>query len=37
LEAEARGGLEVLRSGESRSGAGRFAEGAGRHGSFESL
>jgi enoyl-CoA hydratase len=34
LEEEARGGLAVLRSGESVSGAGRFARGAGRHGSF---
>lgn len=34
LEEEARGGLEVLRSGESVSGAGKFAGGAGRHGSF---
>jgi len=35
LEAEARGGLDVLRSGESRAGAARFANGAGRHGSFD--
>ena len=34
LEEEARGGLAVLRSGESVSGAGQFARGAGRHGSF---
>ncbi len=34
LEEEARGGLDVLRSGESVSGAGKFAGGAGRHGSF---
>lgn len=34
LEAEARGGLEVLRSGESVSGATKFARGSGRHGSF---
>ncbi len=34
LAAEAAGGLAVLRSGESREGAARFAEGAGRHGSF---
>jgi enoyl-CoA hydratase len=32
LQAETRGGLEVIRSGETRSGAARFAEGAGRHG-----
>jgi enoyl-CoA hydratase len=35
LEEEARGGLAVLRSGESVSGAGRFARGSGRHGSFQ--
>lgn len=34
LDAEAVGGLAVLRSGESVTGAGRFAGGAGRHGSF---
>ena len=34
LEEEARGGLEVLRSGESVSGATKFARGSGRHGSF---
>jgi enoyl-CoA hydratase len=28
-------GLEVIRSGETQEGAARFAEGAGRHGSFE--
>ena len=28
-------GLEVIRSGETREGATRFAEGAGRHGSFD--
>jgi len=32
---ETRLGAEVLRSGETRAGATRFAEGAGRHGSFE--
>ncbi len=37
LDAEAAGGLAVLRSGESRAGAGRFAGGAGRHGSFASI
>jgi enoyl-CoA hydratase len=30
---ESRGGIEVLRSGEAQDGAGRFAKGAGRHGS----
>ncbi|HEX2851086.1 MAG TPA: crotonase/enoyl-CoA hydratase family protein [Acidimicrobiales bacterium] len=35
LRAEASGGLEVIRSGETREGAARFASGAGRHGSFE--
>ena len=34
LDNEARGGLAVLRTGESRSGATRFAKGAGRSGSF---
>jgi enoyl-CoA hydratase len=29
-------GVEVLRSGETQQGAARFAEGAGRHGSFSS-
>ena len=28
-------GLEVVKSGETREGATRFASGAGRHGSFE--
>jgi enoyl-CoA hydratase len=28
-------GLEVIRSGETREGATRFAKGAGRHGSFD--
>ncbi|MHB8670626.1 MAG: crotonase/enoyl-CoA hydratase family protein [Acidimicrobiales bacterium] len=32
LLAETRGGLEVIRSGETRDGARRFAAGAGRHG-----
>jgi hypothetical protein len=27
--------MEVIRSGETREGAARFAEGAGRHGSFD--
>ncbi|MGQ0466179.1 MAG: crotonase/enoyl-CoA hydratase family protein [Sporichthyaceae bacterium] len=34
LDVEAQGGLAVLASGESVSGAGRFARGAGRGGSF---
>jgi enoyl-CoA hydratase len=33
---EYKAGLEVVRSGETLSGATRFAEGAGRHGSFDS-
>jgi enoyl-CoA hydratase len=32
-EAEHRGGLDVLESGEAQQGAQRFAEGSGRHGS----
>jgi enoyl-CoA hydratase/carnithine racemase len=35
LRLETRGGLEVIRSGETLSGAARFASGAGRHGKFE--
>jgi enoyl-CoA hydratase len=35
LRSELRMGLEVIRSGETRDGARRFAEGAGRHGSFD--
>src|SRR5947209_2648473 len=35
LEMEVTGGMEVIRSGETREGATRFAEGAGRHGSFD--
>jgi enoyl-CoA hydratase len=35
LETEVTRGMEVIRSGETRAGATRFAEGAGRHGSFE--
>jgi enoyl-CoA hydratase len=31
---EMRGGLEVIASGETQSGAARFASGAGRHGAF---
>lgn len=34
LVEESRGGLDVIRSGETLAGATRFAEGAGRHGSF---
>lgn len=34
LRAEAEGGIEVIRSGETRDGATRFASGEGRHGSF---
>lgn len=32
MRAEYRGGIDVVRSGESQAGAQRFAEGAGRHG-----
>ena len=35
LEMEVRRGMEVIRSGETREGASRFADGAGRHGSFD--
>ncbi len=35
LANETAGGLEVVRSGETREGASRFAAGAGRHGSFD--
>ena len=35
LRNEVEGGLEVIRSGETREGATRFAGGAGRRGSFE--
>lgn len=35
LQQETRYGLEVVDSGETRTGALRFAKGAGRHGSFE--
>jgi enoyl-CoA hydratase len=34
LVEETRLGLEVIRSGETREGAKRFAEGEGRHGEF---
>ena len=34
LANEMRGGLEVIESGETLAGAGRFASGAGRHGTF---
>jgi enoyl-CoA hydratase len=36
LEEETRLGIEVIRSGETREGATRFAKGAGRHGKFGS-
>ena len=35
LEMEVARGMEVIRSGETREGATRFAEGAGRHGAFD--
>jgi enoyl-CoA hydratase len=35
LANETTGGLEVVRSGETREGASRFADGAGRHGTFD--
>jgi enoyl-CoA hydratase len=34
LTEESRGGLAVIRSGETQEGAGRFAAGLGRHGRF---
>jgi len=34
LENETRLGLQVIRSGETRDGATRFANGEGRHGAF---
>jgi enoyl-CoA hydratase len=34
LANETRLGLDVIRSGETRDGASRFAAGAGRHGKF---
>ena len=37
LQEETRLGIEVIRSGETREGAARFAGGAGRHGDFERL
>jgi enoyl-CoA hydratase len=37
LQNETRRGLEVISSGETGTGALRFAKGAGRHGSFEDL
>jgi enoyl-CoA hydratase/carnithine racemase len=37
LAEETRLGLEVIRSGETREGASRFAGGAGRHGDFSSI
>jgi enoyl-CoA hydratase len=35
LDMEVQRGMEVIRSGETREGAARFAEGAGRHGSLD--
>jgi enoyl-CoA hydratase len=35
LRLETRLGMEVIRSGETREGAKRFADGAGRHGGFD--
>ena len=35
LRQETRMGVEVLRSGEAREGAGRFVAGRGRHGAFD--
>ena len=35
IENEMRGGLAVIQSGETLSGAQRFADGQGRHGKFE--
>jgi enoyl-CoA hydratase len=37
LRTETRLGLEVIASGETREGAGRFAAGAGRHGRFDDV
>ena len=37
LREETRLGMEVIRSGETRQGAARFAAGKGRHGDFESI
>jgi enoyl-CoA hydratase len=37
LAEETRLGLEVIRSGETRAGAARFAAGAGRHGDFREI
>ena len=37
LAEETRLGLEVIRSGETRAGASRFAGGAGRHGDFRNI
>jgi len=37
LQEETRLGLEVIRSGETREGAARFAGGAGRHGDFKDI
>jgi enoyl-CoA hydratase len=35
IATEMRGGLEVIASGETLSGAARFSSGAGRHGAFD--
>lgn len=37
IQNETRLGLEVIRSGETRAGAGRFATGRGRHGNFSDI
>jgi enoyl-CoA hydratase len=37
LAEETRLGLDVIRSGETRAGASRFAAGAGRHGDFSDI
>jgi enoyl-CoA hydratase len=37
LQNETRLGLQVIRSGETREGASRFASGAGRHGDFDDI
>jgi enoyl-CoA hydratase/carnithine racemase len=37
LAEETRLGMEVIRSGETRAGASRFAAGAGRHGDFDAI
>jgi len=37
LESETELGREVIRSGETREGASRFASGKGRHGNFDEI